>query len=130
MSLFHYIGANRELPGIYIEPLHNRNIVIKKHFESTYVYGIAANWGGFFLNSLMKKDFPEDYKCNVKCIKELFRLMQDYGADGDEFELYSCWYDEEHEARDDSLTAVIDLRSFTVQDNFQLKDKQYIKVKL
>lgn len=156
MSLYHYIGANRELPlgqrggvaakfkdgeieeydsmqdlaGIYIEPLHERNVVIKKHFGSTYVYGIAANWGGFFLNPLMKKDFPEDYKAHVKCIEELFRLMKDYGTDGDEFELYSCWYGEENEARDDSLTRDVDLHSFTLSDDFKLKDKQYIKIKL
>jgi hypothetical protein len=78
----------------------------------------------------LKKKFPEEYKASVKCINELFKLMREYGADHDEFEFYSCWVDEESEVKNDKLNRVIDLKSFTVSDNFELKDRQYIVVKI
>jgi len=119
-----------DLVGIYISRLNEKNMLIRKHFENPFVYMIEPSWGGFDLSPLLKQNFPEYYKRHVKCIEELFKLMQDYGTDGDEFELYSCWINEENEPRDDSLTRVIDLSSFTLADNFELKDKQYIKIKL
>lgn len=190
MSMFHYIGSNRELPlgergrikssddrssgkstkairfrsailpegstpleqiidlshikedeievydsmedaaGIYIEELGNWNAAIRKHFKSPFVYQISPNWGSFFLNSELEKQLPDEYRASVKCINELFKLMREYGVDHDEYELYSCWANEEDEMKNDELTKTIDLKSFTISDNFELKERQYILVKI
>lgn len=119
-----------DLAGVYIMPIHNGNKDIKKHFTNPFVYQIAASWGSFQLNSMLKDSYPDDYKVNVRCMEVLAQLIRDYGAEGEVFELYSSWADEEYKDKDRSLTQVLDLKCIAVLEHFELIDRQYIQVKL
>jgi hypothetical protein len=188
MSLFHYIGANKELPlgkrgskkiddgheseskrlairikntnlpkgmipleqiidlshikpdnieeyetmedaaGIYIEEVPQCYSSIKNHFKSKYVYQVSASFGNFLLNKSLKERYSESYSANKKCLKELFKLIEENINEDENMEIYSCWADEEDEPRNRKLDMSINLVSFEIGDNFELKDKQYIVV--
>lgn len=115
--------------GIYIQDLGTWNGEIRGHFTNPFVYQIAANWGGFSVHPNLKENFPEQYKAHVKCIRELFDLMKEYGSDHEQFELYTCWDGEEKQRKNEKLHKIIDLKIFQLGDEFELKDKQYILIK-
>lgn len=117
--------------GIYINSLGPWNEVIKRHFKLPYVYEVAPNWGQFFYSEELKLKFPEEYRASRKCVTELFQLMRDYGDEqNNEFELYSCWTENEHKARNHRLDRFIELNTFNWEDSFQMHDQQYIVVKI
>lgn len=124
MQLFSTLDA----AGICIYPLGERDEAVRQHFHSRYVYYLSSNWGSFHLHPDMKNLFPDEYKASVKCFHELFRLMREYGEDQDEFEIYTCSIGEENEPKRTHL--LMDLKTFSLSDNFAFKDKQYIAVKV
>lgn len=155
MSIFHYIGANKELPlgergskkinreygedneieeyetmedaaGIYIQDVHPIHSGIKKHFRAKYVYRISANIGSFQVNQRLKELNRELYKINKKCLIELFKFIEESINENEEIEIYTCMADEEKKLRNNKLDMTINLNSFEIGDNFELKDKQYI----
>lgn len=119
-----------EVAGVSLWSLHEENILIKKHFMNPYVYEITPNWGSFTLTPKFKEQDPYGYLASLKCVETLFQLMRDYGNEGDEFEIYSCWYNEEEESKKRSLRQIIELNAFTIPEDFQLENRQYIRVKL
>jgi hypothetical protein len=112
--------------GIYVQELPPRYSEIKRHFRSKHIYMVSANWGHFNVNEELDR---ESYSANKKCLKELFKLIAENITEDGEIEIYTCWADEEEESRNRRLDMVINLSSFEVGDNFELKDKQYIVVK-
>lgn len=114
--------------GIFIQKLSDGNKPVRQHFRHPFVYQISPNCGQFTLHPARLEKFPDEYEANQKCIRELFRLMEEYGEAGDEFELYSCWIGEETEPKKSSNT--IELQKFTIDREFELKDREYIVVKL
>lgn len=54
--------------------------------------------------------------------------MNEYGEEQDGFELYTCWVDDECEPKKSSI--VIELKNFSLHNGFELKDREYIVVKL
>ncbi|TLS51715.1 hypothetical protein FE782_14580 [Paenibacillus antri] len=114
--------------GIMIYDLHQGYDTIRKHFKQPYVYGIAPNWGSFHFNLEVKELFPEDYRASVKCVTVLFDLMKKIGDDQAVFELYSCWIGEETQERNPELDTFIRLSIFTLGDQFELKERQYISL--
>jgi hypothetical protein len=114
--------------GIYISELGRESEAIRRHFQQPYVYGVGANMGGFHLNPGMKEWFPDEYEANVRCIQVLFDLFRETGEGNAWFELYSCWFDEEEEPGDESLSTTIQLSSFEISEQFELKHRQYIRI--
>ncbi|MCR8632009.1 hypothetical protein [Paenibacillus radicis (ex Xue et al. 2023)] len=115
--------------GIYIYELGQEFEAIRRHFSQPsqpHVYGIAPNWGKFYFSPMMKEQLPEDYKACVKCVTTLFDLLREIGNEHTKFELYSCWVEEEQEARNDELTMTIKLSTFKLGDSFELMERQYI----
>ncbi|MNI27857.1 hypothetical protein D3C73_816130 [compost metagenome] len=116
--------------GIYIQELGVWNEGIRKHFKHPYVYQISANFGSFYLSPNMKKSYPENYKADLKCINELFLLIREYGSADEPVEIYTCWSGEESDEPNNDLNLVIDLLSFELKEGFELKEKQYIQVRI
>jgi hypothetical protein len=122
--------TEEDAAGIYIEALGYWNEEIRKHFQSPYVYKISPNWGGFAVLPSHQETRPEPLNASLKCCRELFKLMRDFGAPGAVFELYTCWADEEGHPRNKKLDRVIDLPYFQLEQGFDLLEKEYIVVKL
>lgn len=115
--------------GIFVEDLNPYYSKIKRHFKSKYIYQFSADFGSFSINeNLILMDY-ERYKINKKCLRELFKFISDSLIEGEEIEIYSCWADEELMKRDRKLDMSININSFELETNFELKDKQYIVVK-
>ncbi|AEV69445.1 hypothetical protein [Acetivibrio clariflavus] len=156
MSMIHYLAANRELPlgsfnsteknapdserrvyksmeeaaGIYMEKLDPKiySGEIAKHFKNSNIYVVSPNFGKFFIYPDLKERFEESYNANRKCLIELFKYIRDNICEGEEFEIYSCWTGEES-IHDNKVYKVIDLKSFKMDDEFSLDDKEYILIK-
>lgn len=122
--------SEEDAAGIFIEELVYWNDEIRKHFRSTYVYRISPNWGGFSVSPKLKDTLPGSYNASLKCCRELFRLMTDYGVSGAEFELYTCWAEEEGLPRNKKYDRIFDLASLSLEDGFELREKEYIVVKM
>ncbi|OBZ07637.1 hypothetical protein A8L34_26295 [Bacillus sp. FJAT-27264] len=116
--------------GIYIEALGYWNEEIRKHFQSPYVYKISPNWGSFTAKPADQETRPDSENASLKCCRELFKLMQDFGVPGSVFELYSCWADEEGDPRNKKYDRVIDLSTFSLEQGFDLLEKEYIVLNL
>jgi hypothetical protein len=114
--------------GIYIQDIHPRYSEIKKHFRSKYIYQISANIGCFLLNKRLVELNSERYIINKKCLNELFKFIEENINENEEMEIYTCWADEEEEPGNRKLDMIINLNSFEIGDDFELKDKQYIVV--
>jgi len=115
--------------GIFIEDVHPCYNDIKQHFKSKYVFQFSANFGGFLLNERLKHFDCEGYNANKKCINELFKFIAENLNEHEEIEIYSCWTGEEQEPRNRKLDMIININSFELGADFELKDKQYIVVK-
>ncbi|RXZ81146.1 hypothetical protein EBB07_15735 [Paenibacillaceae bacterium] len=122
--------TEEDAAGIYIQPLGDWFRAIRQHFKSPFVYQLSPNWGGFTIPYRSKEGAREPSPASEKCCRELFKLMEDYGAPAAQFELYSCWADEEHFPRKKELDRIIHLADFQLEDGFELLDKQYIVVQL
>jgi hypothetical protein len=114
--------------GIYVQVVPTSYNAIKKHFKSKYVYWVSANFEIFLLNESIKERYSDSYIANKKCLKELFKLIAENINEDEEMEIYSCWADKEEDPRDRRLDTVINLNSFEIGENFELKHKQYIVV--
>jgi hypothetical protein len=114
--------------GIYIQDIHPIYAEIKKHFKSMYIYEISANFGRFQVNERLKELNEEGFTINKKCLIELFKFIEENINENEEIEIYTCWADEEEEGPNRKLDMTINLNSFEIGDNFELKDKQYIVV--
>lgn len=121
--------TQEDAAGIYIEELSHWNSVIRKHFHSPYVYRISSNGGSFSISAKLQEMDLESYKASLKCCRELFKLMEDFGIESSDFELYTCWADEEDFPRNKKLDRVIDLSEFHLEVDFELLEKQYIVVR-
>lgn len=122
--------TEEDAAGIYIEELGSWNREICKHFHSEYMYRISPSWGGFRVLSAHLETREESENASLKCCRELFKLMRDFGPAGAEFELYSCWADEESYPRKKAQDRIIELSSFSLEAGFDMEDKEYILVKL
>lgn len=135
MSMYHYIAANKELStgsfGGRNPKVGEPPKVIKFKsvmFKNPYIYQLSASWGSFIINEKIKNWDIEHYKANLKCINELFNYIRRIISDNEEIEIYTCWADEEGEERNYNLNTIIDLKTFSIGDNFELKERQYILV--
>ncbi|MBR2570242.1 MAG: hypothetical protein IKE34_13780 [Paenibacillus sp.] len=116
-----------DIASIGISHLHDGLLAqIRHHFTLPHVYQLYSNWGGLSFDPAFKKSFPNEYQANVKCFKELIKLMHDHREAGDTFEIYSCWIGEEHEPKKEALSQIIELDTADSLQSFELKDKRYI----
>lgn len=115
--------------GIYIQNLEEWNKGIKAQFKNPYIYQLSASWGSFILNEKIKNWDIEHYKANLKCINEFFYYIRRNIFENEEFEIYTCWANEEGEERNHNLDTVIDLKTFSIGDHFEFKERQYILVR-
>ena len=122
--------SEEDAAGIFIEELGYWNEEIRKHFRSPFVYRISPNWGGFSVSPKLKDTLTGSYNASLKCCRELFKVMTDYGVSGSEFELYTCWAEEEDHPRNKKLDRIFDLASLSLEDGFDLREKEYIVVKI
>jgi len=156
MSIIHYLSANKVLPigefnssgknlklnsevftyksrdeaaGIYVQKLTTPSVDILSHFKNSNIYTIAPNIGKFFFCPELKVQNEETYYENRKCILELINYICENICDGEEFEIYSCWSGEEELIQEEKLHEVIDLKHFSLGDEFSLDDKKYILIK-
>jgi len=115
--------------GIFIQNLEEWNKGIKVQFRNHFVYQFSASWGSFNLNEKIKNWDIEHYKANLKCINELFNYIRRNISENEEIEIYTCWANEEGEERNLNLDTVIDLKTFSIGDHFEFKERQYILVR-
>lgn len=115
--------------GIYVEDITPQEDAVRKHFRNQFVYRVSPCWGNFFINEQIKNMHPDRYKASRKCLTELFEYIRRNSAAGEEVEIYTCWYDEGEKARNDDLDTFIDLKAFVIEDDFGLREGQYIVVK-
>ncbi|CAG7637368.1 hypothetical protein ACFQI7_07665 [Paenibacillus allorhizosphaerae] len=115
--------------GIIIRALQPWNEMITRHFTNSYVCELYPNWGKFNLSPLLMTLYPEEYEVNLKCIKELFRLIQDYGKNHETFEIYTCSIGNERRQKNDAPHRVIDLAQYRIEDYFHLREEQYVQVR-
>lgn len=86
-------------------------------------------YGSFHLSERLKSHSIEAYNSNKKCLEELFKHIEENISDGEEFEIYTCWADEEGEERNKKLDKVIDLKSFVIPESFDFQEREYIVIK-
>lgn len=122
--------SEEDAAGIFIEELGYWNDEIRKHFRSPFVYRISPNCGGFSVSPKLKDTLPGSYNASLKCCRELFKLMEDYGVSGAEFELYTCWAEEEGFPRNKKYDRIFDLTSLSLEDGFELREKEYVVIKI
>lgn len=122
--------SEEDAAGIFVEELGYWNDEIRKHFQSPYVYRVSPNWGGFSVSPKPKDSHIGSYSASFKCCRELFKLMTDYGLSGTMFELYTCWAEEEGLPRNKKYDRILDLASFSLEDGFELREKEYIVIKI
>lgn len=75
------------------------------------MYRISPNWGSFSVSPELKNTLSGSYNASLKCCRELFKLMTDIGVAGTEFELYTCWAEEEGHPRNKKYDRIFDLAS-------------------
>lgn len=128
--------TQEDAAGISIYPIEPKEIeghyskAILGHFKNSFVYEVVAEWGKFRIDARFKNMDLDLYNAHLKCVHELFKVMRDFGTEGQKFELYTCWDGEWHEKRDTTLDRSIDLKSFEVGGFFELRDRQYIEVEI
>lgn len=115
-----------DLGIIKISNIYDRNEVVKKHFKNKFVYKF---YGSFNLSERLKNHSIEAYNSNKKCLEELFKYIEENISDGEEFEIYTCWADEEGGERNKKLDKVIYLKSFVIPESFDFQEREYIVIK-
>ncbi|MDN4620581.1 hypothetical protein QCD85_20865 [Paenibacillus sp. PsM32] len=124
--------TQEDAAGIFIQEIPRWAGVLQKHFHHPFIYMISPESGDFNIEA--DPDQYEDldaYRASLKCCRELFKLMEEYRGDAEDFELYTCWSGEEDEPRNIKLDRVIDLNTYDVaQQGFEMLEKQYVLVKL
>lgn len=112
--------------GIYVQEIEPRAEIVRKQFKNRYVYQLSSGFGDFFLNKDLQTLYPDRFAANRKCLKELFDYIGRNIGDHEEIELYTCWYGEEEEEKNQALTAAVDLKTFSLGNDFKFSDRQYI----
>jgi hypothetical protein len=115
-----------DLACINIQNLGAQDEVVKKHFKNKYVYRL---FGSFRFSEKLKKFSSQDYLGNKKCVNLLINLIKENVSDNEYVEVYTCWADEEGEERDISLDKEIDLKNFSTEQEFEFKEREYVKFK-
>lgn len=90
-----------------------------------YVYGFN---GSFHLSKEIMTQYPQAYASNLKYTRLLLSHMNDHMNEGDSMEIYSCWDSDFPKVRNPALDSAIHLPDFDPEDNFNLVDKQFIRV--
>jgi hypothetical protein len=115
-----------DLGIIKIGNIYDGNEVVKKHLKNKFVYKL---YGSFHLSERLKNHSIESYNRHKKCLEELFKYIKENISDEEEFEIYTCWANEEGEERNMELDKVIDLKSFIIPESFDFIEKEYIVIK-
>jgi len=115
-----------DLGIIKIDNIKDVNEVVKKHFKNKFVYKF---YGSFHLSEKLKNHSLEYYNRHKKCLEELFKYIKENISDGEEFEIYTCWADEESEERNMELDKVIDLKNFIIPESFDFVEREYMVIK-
>lgn len=112
--------------GIFIKKLTRHKKRIAKHFKNPFIYEVSANFGNFIINKGLKNYDIDCYKANHKCISMLFEYIAEHICKDEVIEFYPCWADEEEFARNKDLDMVINLNEYSLPEEFEFKDKQYV----
>lgn len=100
-------------------------------FRHPFVYQVHPDGGSFQINDEMKGSQPLGYQTSKKCLTELFDYLRRNMGAGEELELYSCWADGQERFTDTprtELNLVLELSGFQLEDEFEWKERQYIRV--
>ncbi|HBV97979.1 MAG: hypothetical protein JL50_01285 [Peptococcaceae bacterium BICA1-7] len=116
--------------GIFIHSIFSWEDAVRKQFKNKFIYKVTPNFGNFILNDKIKSSDNETYKANTKCISALFDYIRRYICDNEEVEIYTCWAGEENKERNHHLNMLIELKTFSIGDSFELKERQYILIKV
>ncbi|WP_256757564.1 hypothetical protein [Cohnella sp. WQ 127256] len=122
--------TEEDAAGLYITgpiPIQDPSHV----FRHPFVYQVNSEGGSFHINDEIKESFPTSYQKNKKCLTELFDYLRQNMELGEELELYSCWaHGRERllEPPNKELDLVLDLTTFRLENEFEWKERQYIRV--
>ncbi|WP_028612565.1 hypothetical protein [Paenibacillus harenae] len=101
-------------------------------FRHPWVYQVDPEGGSFKINDEIKQSHPLSYKTSKKCLTELFAYLRRNMGNGEDIELYSCWaYGQERfaDTPKKELDHVLELSTFQLENEFEWKERQYIRVK-
>lgn len=101
-------------------------------FHHPFVYEVSPDGGSFSINNKMKLSDPVFYDTSKKCLTELFDYLNCNMEIGEEVELCSLWafgLDRFTEPPLKELDLEIDLSSFQLGNEFEWKNRQYIRVR-
>ncbi|RJP02392.1 hypothetical protein D3D03_03365 [Exiguobacterium sp. RIT452] len=138
MSLASYIGTNIKIPQVDIneDEGYDEDFYVGQcfadetclysvqttQFTTAHVYEISSHWGIEIVE-------PFDSKISLESkekLRRLLELMDSYLAEGDYFELYSCWVGEEGYSREHALT--LEMKDLDIH-NLKIPEKTYVLIK-
>lgn len=129
-KLMEIYETEEDAAGLYVSgPLTAQNY--SHVFRQPIVYQVDADGGSFKIDDEMKRSQPLSYRTSLKCLTELFHYLRRNMREGEEVELYSCWADGRGrfaDAPQKELDLKLDLSAFQLGDEFDWKDRQYIRV--
>ncbi|KZS48850.1 hypothetical protein AWU65_24390 [Paenibacillus glucanolyticus] len=129
-KLMEVYDSEEDAAGIFITgPI---TIQASHLFRHPFVYQVNPEGGSFKINEEIKQSHPISYQTSKKCLIELFEYLHRNMELGEDSELYSCWASGKErflDAPKKELDLVIELSSFRLENEFEWKERQYIRIK-
>lgn len=100
-------------------------------FKLPVIYQISPEGGSFQLSRKWQKT-AEAYAASRKCLEELFAYLRRNLEPGEQAELYACWADGAERFLDQpkpGLELELDLNTFSLGEEFDWQERQFIRVK-
>ncbi|MDQ8738065.1 hypothetical protein [Paenibacillus sp. LHD-38] len=130
-KLMEIYETEEDAAGLFITG-HITNQDSSHLFRHPLVYQVNSEGGSFHINDEIKQISLSSYKSNKKCLTELFDYLRLHMEIGEELELYSCWAQGRErflETPKKELDLVLELSTFRLGNEFEWKDRQFIRVK-
>lgn len=140
LSLTNYLGCNFILPtnnfssnnmiiiGNNFSDHSNRKNV-RKHMTTQNIYEISTSENvGICLDRQESKISPHNYQKELRALKALLNMLDNYLDNGDYCELYTCWVGEELEERNIELDQTIILGDLKI-NNVEIKENTLITIR-
>jgi len=130
-NLMEIYETEEDAAGLYITgPIPNEDF--SHLFRHSFVYQVNPEGGSFQINDEIKQTHPTSYQTSKKCLTELFDYLLLNLEIGEEVELYSCWAHGRKrffETPKKELDLVLELSTFRLENEFEWKERQFIRVK-
>lgn len=108
---------------------HSNRKNVRKHMTTQNIYEISTSENvGICLDKQESKISPHNYQKELRALKALLDMLDNYLDNGDYCELYTCWVGEELEERNIELDQTIILGDLKI-DNIEIKENTLITIR-